>query len=67
MEGDIEKIDGTIAIQRIRVKYRIKHPPGKREAAERALEHHVDHCPVAQTLLPCVEISWEAEFEELNE
>lgn len=57
-------MDGTIAITRIRVKYRIAVPKGRREAAERALEHHKEHCPVAVTLTRGVEISWEAEFEE---
>ncbi len=64
MEADIEKVDGTIAITRIRVKYNIKIPKGGREAAERALAMHRDHCPVAVTLTRGVEISWDAEFEE---
>lgn len=64
MEGDIEEVDGTIAVTRIRVRYRIKLPEGEREAAERALRAHKEKCPVAQTLTRGVEISWEAEFEE---
>jgi uncharacterized OsmC-like protein len=57
-------VDGTIAITRIHVKYRISIPKGQRDAAERALEHHRSHCPVAVTLTRGVEISWEAEFRE---
>lgn len=53
-----------LKILRIRVRYEIRVPPGKREAAERALEVHVSGCPVAQTLIPCVEIEWEAEIRE---
>ncbi len=64
MEGVIEEVDGTIAVTKIRVKYRIKLPQGQREAAERALEHHKQKCPVAQTLTRGVEIGWDAEFEE---
>ena len=64
MEGDIEEVDGTIAVTRIRVKYRIKLPEGQREAAERALQLHQEKCPVAQTLTRGVEISWDAELEE---
>ena len=59
------EVDGVLKITRIRVGYRMKVPEGRREAAERALERHVDGCPVAQTLLPCVEIEWEAEIEEV--
>lgn len=60
----MEAIDGVLRITRVHVTYRLKVPEGKREAAERALEKHVDGCPVAQTLLPCVEIDWDAEIEE---
>lgn len=53
-----------LRIQRIDVRYTIPVPAGMREAAERALEHHVLNCPVAQTLTPCVEIAWEADIQE---
>ena len=58
-------MDGVLKITRIHVAYQLKVPRGRREAAERALANHVDGCPVAQTLLPCVEIEWEAEIEEI--
>lgn len=64
MVGDIEEMDGVLRITRIHVTYHLTIPAGRREAAERALETHVDGCPVAQTLLPCVEIGWDAEIEE---
>lgn len=54
-----------LRITRVHVTYRLKVSEGKREAAERALEKHVDGCPVAQTLIPCVEIDWDAEIEEV--
>ncbi|MFQ5890157.1 MAG: OsmC family protein [Gemmatimonadota bacterium] len=63
--GEIGERDGTLRIMRIRVRYEIEIPAGKRSEAERALEHHVSHCPVAQTLTPCVEIEWEAEIKEV--
>ena len=56
--------DGVLRIERIRVRYEITVPGGREPAARRALERHVDGCPVAQTLLPCVEIEWEAEVTE---
>jgi len=57
-------VEGTLRITRIHVRYEIVIPKGKRREAERALEHHVAHCPVAQTLTPCVEIVWDAEIRE---
>ena len=57
-------MEGTLRITRIHVRYEIVIPKGKRREAERALEHHVAHCPVAQTLTPCVEIVWDAEIRE---
>lgn len=65
--GEIENVEGTLKITRIRVRYEISISAGKREEAERALERHVDHCPVAQTLMPCVEIEWDADIRELEE
>lgn len=54
-----------IRISRIRVRYVIQIPEGRREDLDRALSAHVASCPVAQTLLPCVEIEWEAEVTEV--
>ena len=60
-------MEGTLKITRIHVRYEILVPSGKRAEAERALAHHVAHCPVAQTLTPCVEIVWDAEIREREE
>ena len=65
--GEIEPVEGTLRITRIHVRYEIVVPKGKRPEAERALEHHVAHCPVAQTLTPCVEIVWDAQIREREE
>jgi uncharacterized OsmC-like protein len=46
------------------VQYDIIIPRGTRTEAERALSYHVEKCPVAQTLTPCVEIAWDAEIRE---
>ena len=46
------------------MRYEILVPSGMRAETERALAHHVSKCPVAQTLMPCVEIEWEAEIAE---
>ena len=46
------------------MRYEILVPSGMRAETERALAHHASKCPVAQTLMPCVEIEWEAEITE---
>ncbi|MFQ5679219.1 MAG: OsmC family protein [Gemmatimonadota bacterium] len=64
VRGEINEHDGTLKIDRIRVRYEIRIPSGTREATERALEVHASNCPVARTLMPCVQIDWEADIEE---
>lgn len=64
VEGDIENKDGVIVISRIRVKYFIKIPKGKKEAAERALTLHSDRCPAAVTVKNSIEISYSAKIVE---
>lgn len=51
-------------ITRIHVRYEIRVPSGMRAETERALAHHASRCPVAQTLIPCVQIEWEADIRE---
>lgn len=64
IEGDIENIDGTIVVSNIRVKYNIKIPKGKQEAAERALKIHETKCPAAVSVKRGIEVSWAADIEE---
>ncbi|HKK28033.1 MAG TPA: OsmC family protein [Gemmatimonadota bacterium] len=66
VEGRIIDDDGTLRIASIHVHYHIAVPAGQREAAERALEVHREHCPVAVTLTPCVDIQWDADIEEIQ-
>ncbi len=64
VEGDIENIEGTIVVTNIRVKYHVKIPKGKREAAERALNIHENKCPAAVSVKRGIQVSWSAEIEE---
>ena len=64
VEGDIEKVDGIIRIVRIRVRYHLKIPKGKRETAERALSKHMDGCPAAMSVKDSIEIHITSEIEE---
>lgn len=66
VEGDIENIDGTIVISQIRVKYALKIPRGKKEAADRALSLHQNKCPAAMSVEKSIKVSWTAEVEEVG-
>ena len=65
VEGDIEDVEGVLKIAKIRLKYFFKIPPNSKEKAERALAHYADMCPAYQTVKDCVDVSWEADMEEL--
>lgn len=62
-EGDIEAVEGVLRVTRIRVRYHVKVPADKMEAALRALEHHPGKCPVYNTICGCVDfdIRWQIE------
>ena len=64
VEGDIENVDGVIRITRIRVKYHLKIPQGKRGAAERAIATHERKCPAAMSVQGAIQLEYSAEIEE---
>lgn len=66
VEGDIVDENGVMALRAIRIRYAVKLPPGKREAAERALRFHERGCPLANTLRGAVAVSYEADFTEVK-
>ena len=62
-EGDIEVENGVLIIKRIRVHYTLAGcPANKREAAERAHEHHASRCPVYQSIGTCIAMSTDLRF-----
>jgi organic hydroperoxide reductase OsmC/OhrA len=65
MEGDIEDVEGVLRITKIRLRYQMKIPKGKREAAERALDVYSTNCPAYQSIKGCIDCSWTAEIEEV--
>lgn len=65
VEGDIEKVNNILKITQIRVKFHLKVPSSKRQAADRALEQYIAACPAAQSLIGCIEIRDQAEIEEV--
>lgn len=64
VEGDIEAIDKVLRITRIRVRYDLKVPKGKREAAERAVERHPAGCPAANSVAGCIDLDIQANITE---
>jgi len=64
VEGFVENVDGTPLITRIRVRYHVKVPQGKRAEAERAIEVHEKGCPVAQSVQRGIQVEWEGKVEE---
>ena len=66
VEGDIEDVDGVLKITKIRLRYRATIPAGKRESVERVLEAYAEGCPAYQTVKGCIDVTWEADFEEAS-
>jgi uncharacterized OsmC-like protein len=65
VEGDIEEVEGVLRITKIRLRYRMKIPQGKREAAEKALAAYSKNCPAYQSIKECIDCSWTLEMEEV--
>jgi len=60
VEGRIAGIGKTIRIKSIHVHYDVAVPADAAEAAERALELHVQGCPAHQSVKDAIDITWEA-------
>ncbi|MFQ5777338.1 MAG: OsmC family protein [Terriglobia bacterium] len=64
VEGFIEAVDGKPRITRIKVHYNVKVPQGKKDAAERAVAIHEQHCPVSQSVRRGIEIEFDGTVTE---
>ena len=64
VEGFVENVDGMPLITRIRIRYAVKVPAGRRADAERAIEVHEKGCPVAQSVQRGIKVEWEGSVEE---
>lgn len=64
VEGFVENVDGMPLITRIRIRYNVKVPKGRRADAERAMEVHEKGCPVAQSVQRGIQVEWEGAVEE---
>jgi organic hydroperoxide reductase OsmC/OhrA len=64
-EGDIENVNNVLKITNIRVKYHLKVPGGKVEAAKEALATYIVRCPAAQSVIGCIDIRDDIVVEEV--
>lgn len=64
VEGDVEAVDRVLRISRMRVRYDVRIPKGKREAAERAVATHEQWCPAATSVRGCIPIEISANIIE---
>jgi organic hydroperoxide reductase OsmC/OhrA len=64
VEGDVGAVDRVLRITAIRVRYRLKVPAGRREAAQRAVDTHEQKCPAATSVRGCIPIAIAAEIVE---
>jgi organic hydroperoxide reductase OsmC/OhrA len=63
-EGTIEQVDGRPLITRIKVRYRLRVPRGKRDEALRAIEVHEKGCPASQSVQRGIKIEWAGDVTE---
>ncbi|MCH8223539.1 MAG: OsmC family protein [Chloroflexi bacterium] len=63
--GEIEKDGNVLIIKRIHVKYWLKLPADKREAADRAHRVHAMSCPVYRSIYKAIDITTELEMKDL--
>ena len=54
--------DGVLRLRSIAVRYTLRAPAGKREAAERANAHHAAHCPNARSVAAAIDITTELDL-----
>ena len=59
----MEKDGKVLRLRRIHVSYRLEGmDPDRRDAAERAHEHHAAYCPVARSIQDAIDITTEIEY-----
>jgi organic hydroperoxide reductase OsmC/OhrA len=54
--------DGVLRLRRIDVRYRLRAPEDKHEAAQRAHAHHARHCPNARSVAAAIEVDTELDL-----
>ena len=67
IEGDIENVNGTLKITRLRAHYTLKAPEEKWDDAMEALDTYLEKCPAAQSVIGCIDISHDLTLEPMPE
>ncbi len=65
VEGTIENVEGRPRITKIKVKYSLKIPRGKKAEAERAIAIHDAGCPASQSVQRGIKVEWEGDLTEV--
>lgn len=63
VEGDIEKVERTIRITEIRVKYHLPIGTEEQETADRVLKVHPAGCPAHESVKDSIRIKIEVEYQ----
>ncbi len=64
VEGTIENVEGRPRVTKIKVRYSLKIPRGKRAEAERAIAIHDAGCPASQSVQRGIRVEWEGDITE---
>ena len=64
VEGDIENVNGVLKITIIRVKYHLKVTEEKIADAKECFSNYITRCPAAQSVIGCIKIEDELNFEK---
>src|SRR2546426_10237492 len=63
-EGFVESVEGKPLVTRIKVRYTVRVPKGKRPDALRAIEVHEKGCPASQSVQRGIAVEWEGDVRE---
>jgi len=64
VEGFVENVEGKPLVTRIKVRYTVRVPKGKRPDALRAIEVHEKGCPASQSVQRGIAVEWEGDVRE---
>ena len=65
--GDIEDADGVLKITHINVHYLLRLPDIRQEAARECFNNYIHKCPVAQSVIGCIDVHHELKMETIPE
>ena len=64
VEGTIENFEGRPLITKIKVRYTLRVPKGRRSEAERAIAVHDAGCPASQSVQRGIKVEWQGDIIE---